>query len=474
MAALMLAVAFGAVILPNTYVQAAGSASGKIELEKDEGTIGAQVPFHATGLKANQPAKLMWLTVDGSYELEGIYTVIGPKYVQKEVVLLEGMTDAQGEWRGTFTVPKGFGGDHTVYVRQDYKNAAQNVFYVHPTFHMSPTSGPLGTEITITAEGIGWTSMESNWQLTYDNKMTGLISSVSTDGSATAKIRASGHVGKHTLTIWHGYLGLPYINHQQAPNSYLPVPTFTFEVTDEPPLVENRVGPIPATGADGGVAMPELAFKSGVSVSLSQSEGTVGEKVTLQAEGLPAGKQAELVWYTMVGNRVTAAGFSEKAVPLGTARTDGEGKLSYEFAIPDDLGGVPHRLSVKIGKEVYGEAYLRILPSLVSISPTSGPAGTEITVEIKGSGWTEFDNAYYLNYDNAYTGYMCSFNSQGTLKFTIIAAGEPGYHLLDLYPGIYRGKKSPPDVYLSPQLSYEEDHPGSAMPAIHLAFEITE
>lgn len=460
--------------MPGASQGFAAGAKATIKLGQSMGTIGSKVDFTATGLAPNKPAKLVWLTVDGSYQLEGIYTVIGAQYKEKEIVVLQGTADKNGAWQGSFAVPKGFGGDHTVFVRQNNGNAAQTNYYVNPTFKMSPASGPVGTEITITAEGIGPANMESNWQVTYDNKMTGLITAISTDGSATAKFRASGSEGKHSITVWHGYLGMGYINHQQAPNAYLPVPSFSFEITDDKPDLRNRVGPIPASAADGGVKMPALKLKPGVKVSLSKQEGTVGEKVALQASGVPANQSYQLVWYTMVGNRVTSAGFSEQAKPLGTVRSDRNGNLSYEFPIPDDLGGVPHRIELKSDTASYGEAYLRILPSIVSVNKSSGPAGTEIEVEIKGAGWTEFDNAYYLVYDNAYTGYMCAFNSQGTLKFTIIAAGEPGHHLIDLYPGIYRGKKTVPDIYLAPQLTYEQDHPGSAMPAIHLGFEITE
>ncbi|WP_102348602.1 IPT/TIG domain-containing protein [Bacillus sp. Marseille-P3661] len=447
--------------------------TGELSLDQTEGFVGSEVSFTATGLVPNKPVQLSWMTVDGSYDLDGIYTVIGPKYEEKEIILLTDKVDDQGNWSGTFIVPKGFGGDHTLYVSQGNVKVAQNTYFVAPKFTMQPESGPVGTEITITAEGIGWTNMESNWQLSYDNKLTGLISAVSTEGTATAKIRASGEVGKHNLTIWHGYLGIPYINHEQAPNSYLPVPSFTFEVTDEEPIKKNAVGPIPKAAADGGVQMPNVEHKPEVSVVLNKNEATVGESVNLTAEGLPPGEGVEVIWYTMVGNRVTAAGFSEKAVKLGQTVSDSTGKLSYAFVVPDDLGGVPHRIELKVGDELYGGTYLRILPTIVSISPTSGPSGTEVTIEIKGSGWTEFDNAYYLTYDNAYIGYMCSFNSQGTLKFKMTVNGAPGHHLIDLYPGIYRGQKKVPDIYLAPQLTYSEDHPGSAMPVINLGFDIT-
>ena len=54
------------------------------------------------------------------------------------------------------------------------------------------------------------------------------------------------------------------------------------------------------------------------------------------------------------------------------------------------------------------------------------------------------------------------------------AAGAPGVHLIDFYPGIYQGQ---PDfsqqLYRLPQLTYAEDHPGNKIPALRFAFEVT-
>ncbi|MBO7747974.1 hypothetical protein I8J29_27655 [Paenibacillus sp. MWE-103] len=467
-------------VLVTSFLGIAGpaSASGQsvaptVQTAESKGTVGSILHFSAAGLKPNAPVNLHWETEQGSYAIEGLYRFIGPAYKPEVKTLLSGMSDEQGNWQGSFAVPRGFGGDHTIYVSQDNKHAAQNNVFVAPTFRLSPESGPVGTEITVQAEGIGYSTMESNWQLSYDNKMTGLISAVSTNGSATAKIRASGPAGKHTITIWHGYLGMPYVNYTEAPNAYLPVPSFTFDVTGGPPAAEPEAEASPKA-AGGGVRLPALSNKPGVSASLSQSSGHVGDRVMLKASGMPAAQSAKLVWHTMEGSRISGKNFEEKTKVIGTARTDANGSLSYGFPIPDDLGGVPHRMELKVAGVTYGEVYLSILPSVVKMTPTSGPAGTEIAIQIKGVGWTEYDNAYYLDYDNAYLGYMCGFNSQGTATFTIVASGEPGYHLIDLYPGIYRGEQRNPDVYLAPQLTYGEDHPGSAIPAIRLGFAITE
>jgi hypothetical protein len=445
---------------------------GNLNLDVTKGDVNSTVHFQAKGLKQNQTVRLTWKTVEGSYQIDNIYSFIGPKYTDKEIQLITGTSDTNGVWKGNFKVPEGFGGDHTLSVWQGEQKMTQANFFVEPTFSISPKSGPVGTEITIKAEGIGYKSMESNWQLTYDNKMTGLISAVSTNGTAISKIRAAGPLGTHTLTIWHGYLGMPYLNHQQAPTSYLPVPSFSFNVTDDKP-VEQKVEATPPA-ANGGVKLPALQNKSGVSVQLDKTDGAVGEKVILRGKGLPHNKTVDIVWNTMEGSRVSGNGFGEKQVALGQGKTDQNGNTEYTFPVPEDLGGIPHRIDLKADNQIYGQAYLHILPSITQVTPASGKAGTEITLEIKGVGWTEYDNTYHVTYDNAYMGYVCGFNSQGTVKFNLIASGEPGYHIIDLYPGIYRGKQLLPNVYNAPLLTYGLDHPGSSIPAIRLGFEVTK
>ena len=74
-------------------------------------------------------------------------------------------------------------------------------------------------------------------------------------------------------------------------------------------------------------------------------------------------------------------------------------------------------------------------------------------------------------YDNAYMGYACGFNSQGDVVINFTATGEPGMHVIDLYPGIYQGPSTEPQqLYRLPQLTYADDHPGNKNPgaSIHV------
>jgi hypothetical protein len=122
---------------------------------------------------------------------------------------------------------------------------------------------------------------------------------------------------------------------------------------------------------------------------------------------------------------------------------------------------------------VVSKTHYVVETSIVSISPTSGPAGTPVSIHLKGVGWTDYDNIYVATYDNAYMGYACGFNSQGDVVINFIAAGAPGTHLIDLYPSIYQGPDGGQQLYRLPQLTYIEDHPGNRIPALRFAFEVT-
>ena len=70
-------------------------------------------------------------------------------------------------------------------------------------------------------------------------------------------------------------------------------------------------------------------------------------------------------------------------------------------------------------------------------------------------------------------GYACGFNSRGDVVVNFTAAGAPGVHLIDFYPGIYQGPEGQQQLYRLPQLTYAEDHPGNHIPALRFAFEVT-
>jgi hypothetical protein len=266
-----------------------------------------------------------------------------------------------------------------------------------------------------------------------------------------------------------GYQGQGYLNHEQAPNSYLPRPQFTF--TTAP-----GASPGPAAYVEPYPRQPVPAPKveiSGATIGLEPVQGPVGTRATLRGAGFPAGRQLQLVWQTFVGSRVSGDGYGPSERPLGTVSVGGDGRLDSPITIPDDLGGM-HAIELRDGDRLLAHVSFAIETSIVSISPTSGPVGTPVTIHLKGVGWTEYDNIYVATYDNAYMGYACGFNTAGDVVINFTASGEPGDHIIDLYPGIYQGPGTEPQLlYRLPQLTYADDHPGNKIPALRFTFRVT-
>jgi hypothetical protein len=421
------------------------------------------------GLPAGKDAELQWATVTGGWVIEDYYHFRGKKYSDTTSSLGRFPIDQHGRLDAQFTIPEDYGGVHDVMAIVDGRTVAQNGIEVTQSFELTPTSGPVGTLVELKVKGLGWRTMESTWAVNWDNNAIGWVSAAGTRGSAVARFRAAGPSGDHAIKVYTGYQGQPYLNYEQSPVAHLPRPQFTFRTTSGRPSIAAAVAepyqlqPVPA--AEVSVANAAIA--------LTPTQGPVGTHARLKGTGFPRGASLNLVWQTAVGNRVSGDGFDPQENILARVTVGRDGVLDVPVSIPDDVGGL-HGLALRDGDRTLARTHFVIETSIVSMTPTSGPAGTPVTIHLKGVGWTEYDNIYIATYDNAYMGYACGFNSQGDVVINFTAAGEPGVHLIDLYPGIYQGPPTEPQLlYRTPQLTYADDHPGNKIPALRFAFGIT-
>jgi len=459
---------------PTAAPSAAGAAAaspameitGKFALEPARGPWDTPVTATAGGLSAQTRYDLVWATAKVQWKLsEDRSKYAGRAVSPTQTALGSFTTDASGAFRATFAVPRGFGYAHDVLV-VDAAKVIRNkaLFDVDMTTTVTPTSGPVGTPITIEVKGIGYASYQNSFQLAYDNKYTGWVSAVTTDGYAKFVIPATGAPGTHIITLGHSEFGAPYLNPNQQPVvASRPFPHIPFTVTEGPavmpsPPEQQGFATIPAKPVDKGIWT-------------SPGGAIVGTAATLSAKALPADSDVELTWTTMVGNR-SVTGFEERTKTLGKVRTDGTGAFSWPFAVPDDLGG-SHAISAKIGDSVVAKTTLYILANAFPLSVDRGPSGTKTTVHLKGVGWTETEQIYHLVYDNAFAGYACAFQSAGDLTIFLTVSGEPGWHYIDMYPGIYQGSETRPANYKMPQLTALDDHPGEKLPIFRWAFLVT-
>ena len=431
--------------------------------------VGAAVQATARGLPTGKTVDLTWGTVTGGWVIEDYYHFRGKKYSETKTSLGQYLVDASGRLSARFVIPEDYGGVHEVIALIDGKPVAQNGINVTQTFALTPTSGPVGTPIELKVSGLGWRTMESTWVVNWDNQELGFVSAAGTRGSAVARFRATGPTGDHIVKLYTGWQGLAYLNYEQSPVAALPRPQFTFRTM--PGAAESAAAyaepyqpqPIPKT---------EVPI-AGARLTLTPTQGPVGTRAVLAGEGFAAGATMRLVWETSAGSRVTDAGFTPRENEIDVVKADTQGRIDRTLAIPEDVGGL-HGLALRRGDDLVARAHFVVQTSIVDITPRSGPAGTPVTIHLTGVGWTEYDNIYVATYDNAYMGYACGLNSQGDVVINFTATGEPGAHLIDLYPGIYQGPPTEPQqLYRLPQLTYADDHPGNKIPALRFRFEVT-
>ena len=464
-----------------------------LKVEPVKGYVGDPFTVSGEGFAAGAAVEFFWSTVEASYVTKVLPDNLEyheRKYDEKRVVLGRARADAHGRVNAKFTAPEDFGEVHDVFAVVEGRDIARGGFRTLRSASFTPKAGPVGTPITITVKGIGWRGFEQFMALRYDNKYTGEISAVTTQGSAMFQIRAAGEPGKHIVQLNNSTAYAPgaYLNTQQSPQAYIYAHLdnqqefrFSFDITSDNEIPPDKIewpgqGRIAMLSAD--APRTTMSNKSVVgAATLTPASGTVNTQATLSAKNLPSNTEVELHFVTARGNRMTPSGWNLDYVPLGKARTATDGSLKQTITMPDDLGGW-HIIRIATHDRVLAETPYYLEQSLVKVSPRRVKVGEVFTIQIKGVGWTELDNTLAVTYDNAVLGYACGFNTNGDVTVNLVGTGRPGIHLVDFYPAIYRGKDRVPWNYQTPFLTYARDFPalpqGYRLPAYRLAIEVIE
>lgn len=450
---------------------------GSVELAPPKGKIGDPVTVHGTGFDPGVALDVAWQAYSGAWVIDNTAAAgenyKGRKYGEELSPLGPVTTDASGSFSTTFNVPDGFGFTHNVVVSQDGVVLNQAGYAVEMEVSVSPTSGPVGTPITIDVRGIGVSPLHSSWELTYDNRFTGWLSAVSTNGHARFTVPATGALGPHVLKILHGSFTFPYLNMQQSPDPDRPTFTSIFTVTPGDAVLP----PPPSAQWDPLIAGAEPGPSADATLWTDPLETTVGKSVVLHGRGLPAGASLAVGWLTQVGVDTAIIGGSGQDRPkadweLGTVEVAADGTLTWPFEIPADKGGW-HDITLTNGETVVASTQIRVRPMADPLGVTQVKVGEVLTLHITGVDDTDTGKIFMLVHDNGMLGYSCSVTGQGDITIFLPAAGEPGWHFIDLYPGIYKGEDARSIYnYRIPQLTYGEDHPGEELPAFRFAYEI--
>ncbi len=439
-----------------------GAYVGQLKVMPEHGPVGTPVTVTGEELPAGQEFQLVWATVKGSWKVTTA-EYFGREFTPIAYRIASVKSDEAGRIAATFVAPEDFGFLHDIILQQGTRLVTQTAFNIDMTVTLLSDRGPVGSPIVLQVKGYGYRELEDSWVMLYDNRYTGWISSVTTGGSAQVTVPAVGRPGLHVIEVIHSDFTFPYRNKQQSPSPDRPQFKLGFTITPGPAVLpappprqaQTTVRRLPAQGEL--VASP--AFSG------------VDQPVVVKGSGFSAGKTVSLNWTTLVGNRMTGRGWEESSRVIADAMSDPAGNVEFRFRVPDDLGGSHGLWADAGGSRKTGTFW--IAPTALPLDLARGPASTTFAIHLKGVGWSETANIYTVVYDNGLSGYGCGFNSQGDVEIFMQATGEPGWHFIDLYPAIYKGKETRPINYRLPQLTGEQDHPGEDLPAFHFAFEVT-
>ena len=381
--------------------------------------------------------------------------------------------------------PQDWGGLHDIYAVINGVEQAHGGFITLRTVTVTPTSGPVGTPITITYSGLGDSLYTGGASLLWDNHYVGEMMANWTRGVARVTIRAAGPVGEHTIQIGNAISYL-YLNVPQSPIPYTNGATVAFTVTkdDGPPSasIDWPVDVAPTVSARTTLQTSGLSSSRSAKAVLATTAGPVDTRVALTASGISSNSTVQLVWSTVVGNRVNCKSTCWVFVSqsLGSATPSG-GAVQTEITIPDGLGGWHVVQLVQDGK-IVAQVPFYVKESIVGqgVSSIVVKEGQPFTIHLNGVGWTQLDNTVGVDYDNSYIGYGCGFNSNGDVLLHLNATGGPGTHLIDLYPMLYSLSPSFANTPygMVPVLTYARDEPALALgyhlPAFRFAITIVK
>jgi len=211
--------------LPFTGVTSANftvpTTMSNLTVTPNQGIVGSPMVVSGTGLPANTPVQLTWGTASGTWVADvqpSSVNYLGDSITKFNVNMATVTTDASGAFSYSTTVPSDFGGVHDIYAVVNGAAVAHGGYQTTRALTISPTSGPIGTPITVTYTGMGATLYTAGAAVHWDNNMAGEMQALWTRGTGQVVIRASGPRGTHYVNVGDA-IGVTYMIHRYGSNS---------------------------------------------------------------------------------------------------------------------------------------------------------------------------------------------------------------------------------------------------------------
>jgi hypothetical protein len=201
---------------------AAQTGPGILQLSPDRGIVGQSTILSGRGLPVNTRLQLRWWTMIGN-------RVSSTGFAPASRDLGNVTTGPDGTFRQEITIPDDLGGQHRIEVVADGRALASTGLVIEPSvIAVTPTRVRAGETVHLHLKGVGWTTYDNTYAVTYDNAYIGYVCGFSTNGDVEFTITATGMPGTHLIDLYPTI----YKGEDQQPRIYS-VPQLTY-ATDHP------------------------------------------------------------------------------------------------------------------------------------------------------------------------------------------------------------------------------------------------
>lgn len=351
-----------------------------LSVNKSSGVVGGSFAFSASGFAATAVVSVTW---SGG-------------------TACSATTSAVGAMNCTFVLPPAANGPYVFSAADPSSDLATTTITVGAYLSLSPTTGPVGTSVSITATGFsaavpisvssalgtacsGSTSSSGSFACVYAVPPTpaGAYTLTATDTNshrasarftlvaALTENRPSGTVGTLVTFSGTGFVAGRPVNVSWAGGvacTGISSTVGSFSCLFAVPTVAGAIYPFTARDAPAGLDVATVSFTVLPSLVAAPAAGPVGTVVTFQGAGYPATTLINITW------------------SAGTAcavRSGATGAFSCGYTIPATSAGA-HSFTGAAATGPSAQTTFTVAPFLVPM-PASGPVGTEIT--FNGSGF---------------------------------------------------------------------------------------
>ena len=212
-----------------------------------KGVVGGDLPYAIAGFPPNAAVTFRWDTRDGIATMGGQYNdrFLGWKWTETHATLGTSTTDAGGRASGLLTIPEDFGNEHFLEALVDGASLANATFRIVGRFTAALSED--GTEVLLHGTGLGWEKYTAGYDVLYDGKAMGFVSGLESRGTAHVSVPVVGEEGLHTIEVFGGQNGYPFLNKHETSWPWERVYRFAFTIEsagpDAPPPAEAATVP---------------------------------------------------------------------------------------------------------------------------------------------------------------------------------------------------------------------------------------